>query len=167
MKRTLKRRGRVWKHVNPNCLKDAIELCTHHALEKHNKSIDHIKDRVAHGSKSNMYRWLADANIPANQILAFEDTCGIALITKYLAAAHGYLMVKVPTGRNVEAKELSQLQITLADVGKQLIMFHQGQAEADETISILMSAMQDLAYHKNEVEAHEQPSLLDLEPEHE
>lgn len=159
-KRLLKQRGRVWRHVQPNSLKDAIELCTHYALEKHNKSVDHIKDRVASGSKSTLYRWLAEGGIPANQILAFEDCCGIPLVTKYLAASHGCLLVQIPTGRKAEAKELTQLQINLANVGKQLLMFHNGEANANDTLAVLLGAMENLAYHKNEVEQHQQPSLL-------
>ena len=151
---------RNWKYVAGHDPVDALDKCLQHAKEKHNLSVERIMDRLGMASKSQMYGYLADAKLPVNRLIAFEQTCGIPLFTKYSAASQGFMLVKIPTGRKAEAKELAELQVALAQVGSQIISFYNGECSVDETTNMIMAALQDLAYHKSELEHFNQPSLL-------
>ena len=65
-----------WKAVRPLDLRDAMEWCTKYAKAKHNRSVDSIADLMG-VNKWTLYKWMAEADMPARLIKTFEHACGV------------------------------------------------------------------------------------------
>ena len=134
----------------------AIQLCKQHALEKQNLSVARIADHLAITTDT-LYKWLGNGRIPANHVFAYEQACGINFITEYLAHSQGYLLVKAPTGRKAQHKDLNQLQLYMAQVAAKIIEANEGDCTAQDAIDHIKVLMQDLAFQQKNVAAHECP----------
>lgn len=150
--------GRNWKRVQPGNLRDALRLCKDHALEKKNYSVERIADLMA-VTGDVLYKWLATGKMPANIIPNYELICGINLVTRWLAASTGHLMIAAPTGRNATAQDMQALQEVLHAAAGQLLQFYAGKVEADAVLAAIQSGMEGLAWHKGNVEKHLQPEF--------
>ena len=150
---------RNWKRVTVTSLRHAMELCLEHAREKHNHNVDRIADLMGLANKWNLYKWLESGRMPASLIRPFESACGIMLVTRYLAHSSDFLIIEIPTGRKATAKQINALQGSLNEAFGHLIRFVEGESSAEETAASLVSAMEDLAFHKRNVEKANQPEL--------
>ncbi len=151
-------KGRNWKRVQPNSLRDALRLCKDHALEKKNYSVERIADLMGITGDL-LYKWLAKGSMPATSIPTYEHICGINLVTRWLAASTGHLMIAAPTGRNATAQDMQALQEVLHAAAGQLLAFYGGKAEADAVLAAIQQGMEGLAWHKGNVEKHLQPEF--------
>lgn len=145
-----------WKRVVPHSIVHALQLIQKHGEEKHNLSAQRIADRLSI-SKDLFYKWAGDGKMPIKHIIAYEQICGINLITQYLAHSQGHLLVPVPTGRKAEHKDLIDLQGFMIEVSGLLMRNTQGNDNAQETIGAIKKLMQDLAFHQGIVAKAEQP----------
>jgi hypothetical protein len=140
----------------------AIQLCKQHALDNKNMSVARIADHLAITTDT-LYKWLGNGRIPANHIFAYEQACGISFITEYLAHSQGFLLVKAPTGRKAEHKDLNKLQLYMAQVAAKIIEANEGECTAKDAIDHIKILMQDLAYQQKNVAAVQVPQTqLDL-----
>ncbi len=151
-------RGRNWKRVQPNSLRDALRLCKDHALEKKRYTVESISDLMSI-TPDVLYKWLSNGRMPANHIHAYEHICGINLVTRWLAASTGHLMIPAPTGRNASAQDMQTLQEVLHAAAGQLLQFYSGKAEADAVLSAIQQGMEGLAWHKGNIKKHLQPEF--------
>lgn len=149
---------RNWKRIQPTSLRDALRLCKDHALERKNYSVDRIAD-LMDVTPDALYKWLASGKMPASSIPAYEYICGINLVTRWLAASEGYLIIKSPTGRNASAEDMHALQEVLNAASGQLLQFYQGKATATDALAAIQQGMEGLAWHKVNVEKHLQPEF--------
>ena len=156
---------RNWKRVQPASLRDALRLCKDHALEKHNRSVEHIADLMGITSDL-LYKWLANGRMPASSIHAYEHICGINFVTRWIAASEGYLIIKAPPGRNAGAADMQALQEALNSAVGQLLQFYSGKAEAGAALAAIQHGMEGLAWHKGNVEKHLQPEFEFTEDQH-
>ena len=145
-----------WKCIVPHNMNHAIQLCKQHALDNKNMSVARIADHLAITTDT-LYKWLGNGRIPANHVFAYEQACGISFITEYLAHGQGYLLVKAPTGRKAEHKDLNKLQLYMAQVAAKIIEANEGDCTAQDAIDHIKVLMQDLAYQQKNVAAVQVP----------
>lgn len=150
---------RRWKAVQPTSLRHALELCKDHAREVHNRSVERIADLMGLPDHWALYKWLQNGRMPASCIRPFEQACGIDLVTRWIAASAGRLLVDMPTGKTCKATDIQQLQELLHAAAGGLIDFYAGKAEQDDVLGIIQGAMTALAWHRRNVEQHDNPQL--------
>lgn len=150
---------RNWKTVNPRSLREAIELCKDFALEKHRRSVERIAELAGEESQWTVYGWLRDGSIPGKKIHAFQHACGCDFITRYLAHSSGLLLIAMPAGRQVDADDVHQLQCTLNSAVAALLGFASGHMDADQVGAEITTALEALAWHRENAARSHQPEL--------
>jgi hypothetical protein len=145
-----------WNRLVPHSMVKALNLTKDHGKEKKQQSVQRIGDRLG-VSPDCLYKWLGDATMPVNKVIAFEESCGINFVTQYLAQSQGFLLVPAPTGRKAEHKDLNELQLYMAKVVAKIIEANQGECTAQEAIDGIKVLMQDLAYQQRNVKVAEMP----------
>lgn len=150
---------RRWNNKVPNNLRQAMEWCKDYAREVHNFSVESIAEGMGLADHWTLYKWLQSGRMPAVLIPAYERTCGIDFVSRWLAASGGRLVVKIPSGKKTTAKDVMTLQSEVTNAIAALIEFYNGDREAAETISKIQSAMEGLAYHHRNVDQHATPEL--------
>lgn len=149
---------RNWKRIQPTNLRDALRLCKDYALERKNYSVERIAD-LMDVSSDLLYKWLSTGKMPVSSIPAYEHICGINLVTRWLAASEGFLIIMAPTGRSASAADMHALQEALNDAAGQLLQFYGGKVDAAVVLAAIQQGMEGLAWHKGNVEKHLQPEL--------
>lgn len=151
---------RNWKSWVPRSPAEAMEGCAQRALEQHNRGIERLAcDHLGQHNASTLYKWMGNGRLPLSLILPMEHACGLPLITRYLAAAHGKLLVDIPTGRNCRAQDVQQLQTVLNDAVGAVLAFSAGKQSATATLDALRAGLETLAWHHGNVQQHDQPQL--------
>ena len=150
---------RRWKNRVPTNLRQAMEWCKEFARQERNLSVEGIAADMGLADHWVLYKWLQNGRMPAVLIPAYESTCGIDFVSRWLAATRGRLVVDIPTGKACGAEEVMVLQGEVQGAIKALVDFYNGKQEAPETLAQVQSAMQGLAYHHRNVEQHQTPEL--------
>jgi len=151
---------RNWRNVQPIDLRDAMDLCTEYAREKHNRSIDQISDLMGLPSKWTLYKWMQEASLPARSIKNFELACGASFVSRWLVVSSGNkLVIDIPKGRRITDEDILSLQEVINVAINALIKFYRQQDDLTGTIASIQSAMEQLAWHKGNVEKFQQPEL--------
>jgi hypothetical protein len=125
-------------------------------------SVERIADRIG-GSPDTLYKYLADARMPAHKIIAFEESCNALFVTQYLAHSHGCLLVKIPSGRKATHIQVNELNKFMNDIVGQLIDLSANKGDADEAQRQITLLMEDLAFHRQNAAKLQQPELFDHE----
>lgn len=151
---------RNWKQVRPNSAIDALRLCKEYAQEKKNLSIERIADRmgVTHDS---LYKWLAAGRLPFILLPAFEHTCGCHFASDFAAASAGKVVISIPSGRTVTQGDLVELNACFGAALQLLADFYStaGKTDATETLAALTIHLQQVAWHRANVETFTTPEL--------
>lgn len=150
---------RNWRTVNPRSLREAIELCKDYALEKHRRSVERIAELAGEESQWTVYGWLRDGSIPGKKIHAYQHACGCDFITRWLAHSSGLLLIPMPHGRPVEVDDVHRLQTTLNTAVSALLGFAGGSMDADQVAGEINTALEALAWHRENVNRSHQPEL--------
>lgn len=150
--------ARNWKLIQPTSLIHALRLSKNYAHEVHNLSVERIADKMGVGHDL-LYKWLANGRMPAISIPAFETVCRCTFVSTWLALSAGKLVIEIPTGRSTAATDIHQLQTVLNDAVGQILKFASGQSEATDALAAIQSGMVGLAWHKINIEKHQQPEL--------
>ncbi|ARU87098.1 hypothetical protein [Pseudomonas sp. M30-35] len=159
----MKRRN--WKSWVPRSPAEAMSGCAERALERHNRGLERLAtEHLGQHSAATLYKWMSNGRLPLTLVLPFEHACGTPLITRYLAAAHGKLLVDMPTGRNSSTEDLQQLQAVLHTAVGALLAFYNGTADAESTQDALRAGLESLVWHRGNVQQHGHPQLELGEP---
>lgn len=150
---------RNWRTVNPRSLREAMELCKDYAQEKHNRSVERIAELAGEESHWTVYGWLRDGSIPGKKLHAFQHACGCDFITRWLAHSSGMLLVPMPAGRRSDVDDVLRLQGTLNSAVTALLGFASGQMDADQVGGEINTAMEALAWHRENAARSHQPQL--------
>jgi hypothetical protein len=156
--------SRNWKREVPHSLNHALRLCKEHGLDKQNLSVERIADRMA-TSVDTLYKWLGSGKMPANQLINFESLTagnsrtGRPFVTEYLAHSQGYLLIKMPTGRQAEHTEVLELNIFMQQFIAELLSLQAGEGDAEKAITTVKTLIQDLAFQHKNIEQHQSPQL--------
>lgn len=150
---------RNWKRIQPTSLKQAMELCVEHAREVKGHKVEAIAELMGLDNHWIIYKWVSNGTMPARYIRAFEYVCGIDYVTRWQAASAGYLVIKTPVGRKATADDMHTLQEVLNAASGQLLQFYGGKADAADVLAAIQQGMEGLAWHKGNVEKHQQPEF--------
>lgn len=150
---------RQWKRAQPINLRDALKMCQQHAKERFNYSIERIAALMGLEDHWALYKWIANGRMPAVLIPAYEQACGINLVTRWLAGSSGKLLIDVPSGRSTSAHDIQSLQAVLHETTGQLMKFYSDDAEASATLASIQAALEELAWHRGNVQQHAHPQL--------
>jgi hypothetical protein len=142
----------------PTSLKSAFEQDKAEGIRRKSLSVERHAELQA-VSASRLYKWMEDADLPANRLAAWFHNTGGRAVIRYLCAQAGGLFVPVPSGRQPSPIEMAELQQVLAETTGALLRFYGGQADADETLGEVQLALEALAWHRGNVEKHAQPEL--------
>lgn len=142
-----------------NSLRHAMELALRHARERHNRSVDRVAELMGLGSRWVLYKWLESGKLPACQIPAFEHACGCNAVTRYIAHAAHYLVVPMPTGRDLTPADVNRLQAKCTAAVAALIECVGAGEEADTAIAAVTRAMEGLAAARANLEQLRTPAL--------
>ncbi len=137
-----------------------MEYCVDYAKDRkdQNLSVERIADLMGIDSHFTLYKWIANGRLPAIMIRPFENACGIDFVTRYLAHSSNRLLVPIPTGKKPES--INELNCVIADAGALIARFYfDGQVEKGEVIAAITTAMEGLAFHRNNIEKNDQPEL--------
>lgn len=156
---------RNWNRVQPSSITHAIELCADYAREKHNLSVERIAELMGMPSHHSLYKWMAEGRMPLNMLRPFEHATGVNFVSRYIAHSAQLLTMPIPRGSKAEAREINSLQASLHNAVSALIQFHDHKLPAEECLASLMTAMEDLGWHRVNVEKTGQPDLALFEEE--
>ncbi|HEX5278155.1 MAG TPA: hypothetical protein VFW42_10855 [Fluviicoccus sp.] len=151
--------ARNWKRVQPTSARQALELCKEHARETRNLSVERIAERMGLPDHFTLYKWLQTGRIPLVMVPAYEQVCGIDLVTRWMASAADKILITVPTGRKTTAQDVLQLQEVLNKATGAIISFHNGNSTAEETIAAIQTGLEGLAWHRGNVSQHHAPQF--------
>lgn len=147
-----------WRAVRPLDLRDAMDWCTKYAKAKHNRSVDTVADLMG-VNKWTLYKWMAEADMPARLIKNFEHACGIDYVSRWLVISSGKLVIDVPKGKACGAKDIQRLQTANNDAVGALLKFYDDLADVDATLAAIQAALEQTAWHRGNVEKYRQPEL--------
>jgi hypothetical protein len=150
---------RNWKTLQPTSLRDALELCKDHARERLNKSVDNIAEDMGLADKWALYKWIQNGSMPAKLIRPYQLVCGIALVSRWLAASEGKLLLVIPTGRAVKPEDLTQTHAGFAAAMSLITEFYAGKATQAQTMEAIAQHLQQMAWHHGNVQQHATPEL--------
>lgn len=141
---------RNWKREKPYSITKALALTKQHGINEKNMSVERIADRLGENGDL-LYKWIANGTMPVKKVIAFEEVCGINFLTQYLANSQGFLLVKAPSGRKAEHKDLAEFQLFMTEVAALIIRSMQGSCNAQEAIDAIKVLMEDLAFYQKNV----------------
>lgn len=152
---------RAWKKLVPDSLRAAIELTLEFARTERRLSVDRVADRMGLASKWVLYKWLENGRLPATLIRTFEHACDCPhlYVTRYLAHSAHQLVIPMPTGRVPAGADIHALQAALTDAVGGLLDFAEGRRSAPETLGGLTSALEALAFQREQIARCSQPEL--------
>jgi hypothetical protein len=152
---------RNWKGYQPATLRDALQGCKDFAQQRHNLSVERIAERMGLEDHWALYKWLANGRMPLVNLHPYEHACGIDLVTRYLAATAGKLLVDIPKGRQAQPTDMVELNTCFASALQLLTDFYnQGsKADPDATLQALRNHLEQVAYHQRNVAAYATPEL--------
>lgn len=147
-----------WNRVLPRNTLEAMRLCKDFAKDKHNLSVERIADRM-NVTADNLYSWLGNGKMHLGLVQMYEHICGCTFVSDHLAHSQGKLVVKVPNGRTMQDTDLLQMHKSFSQAMSLLANFYDGKADADETLNAITQHMQIAAWHRENIQKHNQPEL--------
>ncbi|OWJ91092.1 hypothetical protein B6S59_25305 [Pseudomonas sp. A46] len=151
---------RNWKTWVPRSPAEAMSGVAELAMTRHNRGIERLAtDHLGQHNASTLYKWMGNGRLPLTLVLPFENACGQPLITRYLAAAHGQLLVNVPSGRVVTPTDVQQLQQLLNEAVGAVLSFSAGRVSVPEALDAIRAGLESLAWHHGNVQQHDRPQL--------
>ncbi|CAD5107213.1 hypothetical protein [Zestomonas carbonaria] len=153
----MKRRN--WKQAQPSSVRQALEWSLDFALERHNLSVERVAERMGLANHWSLYKWVSEGRMPLVMVPAFENVCGINLVSRWLASTGGKLLIDLPTGRLCKAEDMQELQAVLHTATGALLAFYNGTADAVQTLGAIQAGLEGLAWHRGNVQQHATPQL--------
>ncbi|GAA5784676.1 hypothetical protein YWS52_09950 [Chitiniphilus shinanonensis] len=144
--------------MQPGSLIEALRLAKDYARERHNLSVERIADLIG-VSHHDLYKWLGNGRMPALLIPAYEMACRCHFVSSWLALSAGKLVIDIPRGRSVAARDINQLQRLTTEAITQILNFTEGTTTAENALAAIHTSMAGLAWHKTNIEKHAQPEL--------
>jgi len=150
-----------WKGYQPATLRDALQGCKDFALQRHNLGVERIAERMGLEDHWALYKWIANGRMPLVNLHAYEHACGIDLVTRYLAATAGKLLVSMPQGKQAQPADMVELNTGFASALQLLTDFYAGGPRAcpAATLEALRTHLEQVAYHHQNVGRYTTPEL--------
>ena len=150
-----------WKAIRPLDLRDAMDWCIKYARAKHNRSVDTIADLMG-VNKWTLYKWMAEADMPARLIKTFEHACGIDYVSRWLVESSGKLVVAVPSGKKCGPRDIQDLQKTVGGIDLSSLQSQLADLQARQPVdlSALQSQLDALQGQVSNIQPTDLSSLL-------
>lgn len=152
-----------WNQLIARSLTESLQLCKESAIANKQMSVPRIADRLG-CSPDMLYKHLGAASMPAYMLIPFMEACHRIYPLQYMAHSLNYLLVPMPRGRKAEHKALVQLNMFCTEVMGKLLALESGECTQQDVVDHLTLLMENLAYHRLEVQKLDQPEL-ELFPE--
>lgn len=148
---------RHWKSV-PTSIRSALEMDKAEGIRRKRMSVERLAELYA-VRPSVLYKWMEDETMPVNRCAAWVEGTGGKHLVRFLAVQAGGLFIDIPTGRKTTAADINALQSVLNDAVGALLSFNQGAIDKEACVAQLMSGMEGLAFHRENVMKGAQPEL--------
>lgn len=123
------------------------------------RSVERIAELAGEDSQWTVYGWLRDGSMPLKKAHAFQHACGCDFVTRWLAHSSGMLLVPIPPGRQADVDDVHRLQGALNAAVAALLGFASGEMDADQVGTEITTAMEALAWHRENTQRSHQPEL--------
>ncbi|WP_258538470.1 hypothetical protein, partial [Pseudomonas aeruginosa] len=120
---------------------------------------ERIAEQMGLPDHSALYKWLVNGRMPAVLIPAYEQVCGINLVSRWLAASAGKVLIDIPSGRVSSPSDIQSLQAVLHRATGALMAFYADEQDAAATLGALQAGLEELAWHRGNVHQHAHPQL--------
>lgn len=147
-----------WSRYRPSDLRGAFRGCKDYARERRNLSVERIAELMG-VSPECLYKWLADARMPAVSIPAYEHICGAHFVSEYLAGGAGRIVVKIPAGVPASVEDVARLQAIVAEAVARLARCYRDAEDTENTRTALTESIQAMAWHRENVARLDEPEL--------
>lgn len=142
----------------PISLRAAFEADKAHALKHRRLNVERLAELLG-TTPATLYKWIETDAMPVRALLAWQHLTGSTHVVRYLASREGAVVIQIPPGRDVTAEDINELQRVLTAAPAALLDFKAGRIDRDGCIAALAGGMESLAWHRANVERHEQPEL--------
>lgn len=151
--------NRNWKRYHPSSLPDAMSACLDFARDKHHLSVEQIADLMSLPNKWAIYKWVEGGSLPMIRLRAFEHACRCDFVSRWYVHSGGKLLLDIPTGRSARDTDVIELHEHFNQAMQHLVAFYKGAQDTHETLGALTTLMEELAWHRGNVDKHAQPEL--------
>jgi len=148
-----------WKKKQARSISHAMQLCLDNARVEKNLSVDGVADLMGLSSRYSLYKWMSNQRLPIILVRPFEFCTGAEYVTSYLCHSAFKLMIDMPTGKRVSDADINSVQSTFVESMGVLIDFYAGHVEAEETMASLAHVMENLAFHRENVQKFRYPEI--------
>lgn len=151
------------RHSNPvpNSLRQAFDLDKAYAYKQRRLTIERLAELMA-TTPATLYKWVETESMPVRALLSWQHLTGSCHVARYLAAAEGNVLIKIPAGKATTADDVHVLQATLHGAVGALMGYMSGESDRDTTLGKIGTGLESLAWHRENVRKDIQPEL-DLE----
>jgi hypothetical protein len=148
------------RHSNPvpTSLGQAFEMDKVYANKHRRLSIERLA-QLMNMKPGTLYKQIETDSMPIGALVAWQHLTGANNVARYLAAAEGGVLIKVPIGKAPTADDVHILQATLNGAVGALLGFMAGETDQATTLGKLSSALESLAWHRANVAKADQPEL--------
>ena len=152
---------RNWKRWQPATLRDALKGCKDFALERHNLSVERIAERMGLEDHWALYKWIESGRFPLVLIPAYQNVCGINLVTRWMAMHERRLLVDMPVGKAGDEDDMVALATQFSQAVQLLRDFYKSNGATDATpvLEALRSHLESVAHHHFNVSGFAEPEL--------
>lgn len=142
----------------PSSLRAAFEADKAHALKHRRLNVERLAELLG-TTPATLYKWIETDSMPVRALIAWQHITGATHVVRYLASREGAVVVQIPPGRNVTAEDINELQTVLTAVPAALLDLKAGRIDRSACMAALTGGMESIAWHRANVERHEQPEL--------
>lgn len=133
-------------------------MCKDYAKHRHNLSVERIADDMGM-TASRLYQHLENGDMPFNRVRSFQRACRCNYVTQYMAYGDNCMLVPIPSAQKIDDDKLVHISATYSRALNLLTTFHQNGQDPDVVIEALTAHMETTAWHRANVEKHQQPEF--------
>jgi AraC-like DNA-binding protein len=147
-----------YKNKIPTSFTEALRMCKDYAKDKHNLSVERIADEMGL-TPSRLYQHLDNGDMPFNRVRSYQHICRCNFVTQYMANGDDCILIKMPKGKRVSDDQMVHFNKSFSKALSELSEFYTLYQNPDEVISALTDHLENVAWHRANVERTSQPQL--------
>ena len=154
-------RRKFWKAYQPTSCRDALHQCKTFAQEVRNLSVERIADQMGLPDHWALYKWIENGRFPFVLIPAYQNVCGINLVTRWMAMHERRLLVDMPVGKAGDEDDMVALATQFSQAVQLLRDFYKSSGATDPApvLAALRSHLESVAHHHFNVSGFSEPEL--------
>lgn len=154
-------RRAFWRRYQPTSCRDALHQCKAYAQEARNLSVERIAADMGLNDHWALYKWIESGRFPLVLIPAYQNVCGINLVTRWQAAHERRLLVDMPVGKAGDEDDMVALATQFSQAVQLLRDFYKSSGATDPApvLAALRSHLESVAHHHFNVSGFAEPEL--------